>query len=146
MSSYTQEHVFLYLHAQTNINTLLYWSFTKSKKWKRIIKFSYPLNFIGGFIQPEEIFNFPIRKWKPCFSRICQKVEDWLQLFSRPLFFFVYMKLSCTFLPEKVNYREKSRSPSSTFWHIREKHGFHFLMRKLRNSTERMSPQTKLIG
>ena len=24
MSSYTQEHVFLYLHAQTNINTLLY--------------------------------------------------------------------------------------------------------------------------
>ena len=30
MSSYTQEHVFLYLHAQTNINTLLYWSYTKS--------------------------------------------------------------------------------------------------------------------
>ena len=30
MSSYTKEHVFLYLHAQTNINTLLYWSYTKS--------------------------------------------------------------------------------------------------------------------
>ena len=30
-----------------------------------------------------EIRNFPIRKWKPCFSRICQKVEDWLRLFSR---------------------------------------------------------------
>ena len=30
MSSYTQEHVFLYLHAQTNINTLLYWSYLKS--------------------------------------------------------------------------------------------------------------------
>ena len=30
MSSYTQEHVFLYLHAQTIINTLLYWSYTKS--------------------------------------------------------------------------------------------------------------------
>ena len=24
-----------------------------------------------------------MRKWKPCFSRICQKVEDWLRLFSR---------------------------------------------------------------
>ena len=24
MSSYTQEHVFLYLHAQTNMNTLIY--------------------------------------------------------------------------------------------------------------------------
>ena len=30
MSSYAHEHVFLYLHAQTNINTLLYWSYTKS--------------------------------------------------------------------------------------------------------------------
>ena len=30
MSSYTQEHVFLYLHARTIINTLLYWSYTKS--------------------------------------------------------------------------------------------------------------------
>ena len=30
MSSYTQEHVFLYFHAQSNINTLLYWSYTKS--------------------------------------------------------------------------------------------------------------------
>ena len=30
MSSYTQEHVFLYLHARTIINTLLYWSCTKS--------------------------------------------------------------------------------------------------------------------
>ena len=29
-SSYTQEHVFLYLHAQTNINTFLYWSYTIS--------------------------------------------------------------------------------------------------------------------
>ena len=30
MSSYANKHVFLYLHAHTNINTLLYWSFTKS--------------------------------------------------------------------------------------------------------------------
>ena len=42
--------------------------------------------------------------------------------------------------------REKSRSQSSTFWHIPEKHGFHFLMRKFRNSIDRMSPQMKLIG
>ena len=27
--------------------------------------------------------NFRIRKGKPCFSQICQKVEDWLRLFSR---------------------------------------------------------------
>ena len=32
-----------------------------------------------------EIPNFRIRKWKPCFSRICQKVEDWLRLFFRRL-------------------------------------------------------------
>ena len=30
MGSYTQEHDFLYLHAQTNITPLLYWSYTKS--------------------------------------------------------------------------------------------------------------------
>ena len=30
-----------------------------------------------------EIPNFRIRKWKPCFSWICQKVEDWLRLVSR---------------------------------------------------------------
>ena len=30
MSSFTQEHVSLYLQAQTNINTLFYWSYTKS--------------------------------------------------------------------------------------------------------------------
>ena len=42
--------------------------------------------------------------------------------------------------------REKSRSQSSTFWHIREKHGFHFLIRKFRLSIERLSPPMKLIG
>ena len=30
MGSYTQEHDILYLHAQTNISPLLYWSYTKS--------------------------------------------------------------------------------------------------------------------
>ena len=30
-----------------------------------------------------EILNLLIRKWKPYFSQICQKVEDWLRLFSR---------------------------------------------------------------
>ena len=30
-----------------------------------------------------EILNFLIRKLEPCFSWICQKVEDWLWLFSR---------------------------------------------------------------
>ena len=44
------------------------------------------------------------------------------------------------------NYREKSRSQSLTFLHIREKHGFHFLIRKLRVSTERMRHSIKLIG
>ena len=52
-------------------------------KWRRIIKFTYPINFIGGPNRSIETLNFLIRKWKPCFSRICQKVEDWLQLFSR---------------------------------------------------------------
>ena len=28
-----------------------------------------------------ETHNFLIRKWKPYFSQICQKVEDWLRLF-----------------------------------------------------------------
>ena len=42
MSSYTQEHVFLYLHAQTNINTLFYWSYTKSEKNQK----KFYLNFL----------------------------------------------------------------------------------------------------
>ena len=42
--------------------------------------------------------------------------------------------------------REKSRSQSSTFWHIREKQGFYFLMRKLGISTKRMRLPIKLIG
>ena len=43
-------------------------------------------------------------------------------------------------------YREKSRSQSSTSWHIREKQGFHFLMGKLGISTDRLGPPMKLIG
>ena len=35
MSSYTQEHVFMYLHAQTNINILLYWSYKKLQKFEK---------------------------------------------------------------------------------------------------------------
>ena len=36
MSSYAHKHVSLYLHAKTNINILLYWSYTKSQKnWKK---------------------------------------------------------------------------------------------------------------
>ena len=42
--------------------------------------------------------------------------------------------------------REKSRSQSSTLGHIQEKHGFHFLMRKLGNSIDRLHPRMKLIG
>ena len=42
--------------------------------------------------------------------------------------------------------REKSRSQSLSFLHIREKHGFHFLMRKLGTFTEQMWPPMKLIG
>ena len=41
---------------------------------------------------------------------------------------------------------EKSRSQSSTFWHIWEKHGFHFLMRKLSISIKWLVPRTKLTG
>ena len=43
------------------------------------------------------------------------------------------------------NDREKSRSQSSTFWHIQEKHGFHFLIWKLWISIDRLVPRTKLI-
>ena len=43
----------------------------------------------------------------------------------------------------KKNCREKSRSQSSTFWHIWEKHGFHFLMGKFRLSIDRMWPPMK---
>ena len=42
--------------------------------------------------------------------------------------------------------REKSRSLSSTFWHIREKQGFHFLIRKLGNSSGWLVPPMKFIG
>ena len=42
--------------------------------------------------------------------------------------------------------QEKSRSQSSTFWHIREKYGFHFLMGKFKLSTAWLVPQAKLIG
>ena len=42
--------------------------------------------------------------------------------------------------------REKTRSQSSTFWHIWEKQGFHFLIGKLSISTNRLHPRTRLIG
>ena len=40
----------------------------------------------------------------------------------------------------------KSGSQLSIFWHIPEKHDFHFLEYKLRISIERSVPQTKLKG
>ena len=39
-------------------------------------------------------------------------------------------EFSCDSANRRFTYREKSRSQSSTFWHIPEKQGFHFLMRK----------------
>ena len=48
-------------------------------------------------------------------------------------------------LISNVNW-EKSQSQSSTFWHNRERQGFHFLMRKLGLSTKQISPPMKLIG
>ena len=59
----------------------------------------YPINFIGGHNRLKEIPNFLIRKWKPCFSRICQKVEDWLRLFSQQLFHYSFIvgNLKCLF-------------------------------------------------
>ena len=40
---------------------------------------------------------------------------------------------------------EKSRSQSLTFWHIQEKYGFHFLIRKLSISIDQLWPPMKLI-
>ena len=116
-------------------------------KWKRIFKFTYPINFVQGCNQPDETLNFLIRKWKPCFSRICQKVKDWLRLFSRlflkstQIYNAEFAKWTCwrrdscfgrhririkVWLTDQWmdkaairNNREKSRSQSSTFWHIR---------------------------
>ena len=41
--------------------------------------------------------------------------------------------------------REKSRSQSSSFWHIWKKHGFYFLLQKLRLSINRLGISMKLI-
>ena len=38
MSSYAHKHVFFYLHAQTNLNTLLHWSYLISKIEKNSIR------------------------------------------------------------------------------------------------------------
>ena len=70
---------------------------------------------------------------------------------QRTLVFYIFQfgkncKTTHHFVKSDTIYREKSRSQSSTFWHIREKHGFHFLMRKLGISTEQMRPPMKLIG
>ena len=43
-------------------------------------------------------------------------------------------------------HREKSWSQSSTFWHIQEKHGLYFLIRKLGILSGWLEPQMKLIG
>ena len=51
-----------------------------------------------------------------------------------------------SFFPFLLIHREKSRSLSSTFWHIREKQGFHFLMGKLGNSSGWLWPPMKFIG
>ena len=66
----------------------------------------------------------------------------WSQSIDR----YVLLSTSCHVNIISCYYREKSRSQYSTFWHIREKHGFHFLMRKLRISLGRMGPPMKLIG
>ena len=47
----------------------------------QLIKFTYLINFIRGHSQPYQSLNFRIRKWKPCFSWIGKKVEDWIRLF-----------------------------------------------------------------
>ena len=74
MSSYAHKHVSLYS------NKHLY-TFLLIPHKNTIIKFTYSINFVQGCNQPYEIPNFLKRKWKPCFSQICQIVEDWL--FSR---------------------------------------------------------------
>ena len=142
------------------------------------------MNFIGGPNQPDEIPSFLIRKWKPCFSWICQKVEDRLRLFSRQfvyphqiscptckqsdvdiIFFCLFIAHTVPVSPIKSginvpssdhvssvlwcvgtwnsmlanffsrgDFFNQEKSQSSTFWHIQEKQGFYFLMRKLGNS------------
>ena len=49
---------------------------------------------------PEYTFTKDMRKWKPRFSRICQKVEDWLQLFSRQT---LKVNFCCTFHELKLD-------------------------------------------
>ena len=46
----------------------------------RTINFTYQRPQCNQLIK---MLNFHIRKWKPCFSGICQKVNDRLWLFSR---------------------------------------------------------------
>ena len=67
-------------------------------------------------------------------SRSCCDVFAFCSVFSC----FLFSKDACN--------REKSRSQSSTFCHIPEKPGFHFLMRKLSISSSQMWFQMKLIG
>ena len=57
-------------------------------------------------------------------------------------FFIILEGLSGSFF--KIDWG-KSQSQSSTFWHIQEKQGFHFLMGKLRVLSGWLGPPMKLI-
>ena len=84
-----------------------------------------------------------------CSTKRCNHLQRWRHSFendgwsgqgkSVELPYFLY-------LTQKTLIGKKSGSQSSTFLHIREKQGFHFLIGKLRLSTDRMSPPMKLIG
>ena len=85
MSSYAHQHVFLYLHAQTDIgffkslkihnsNNICGKAFCLASNETVLSNlFTLSTSFEGSFAR-FEIPNFCIRKWKPSFSRICQKV------------------------------------------------------------------------
>ena len=76
------------------------------------------------------------------FLSVCGLIASSAFLFLRP----PSINQRSSLLSSFFSYREKSRSQSSTFWHIWEIHGFHFLMKKFRISINRLGPPMKLIG
>ena len=118
-----------------------------------------PFHVMGSLWPMPAWFEFRIQSnslpgaaWKSCFKNVFSISSRWTWPIPDSGVYQWNEKCricKCFFRPNRPPccfYREKSRSQSSTFWHNREKHGFHFLIRKLRLSIDRMSPPMKLIG
>ena len=69
MSSYAYKLGFLYLHAQPNLDTLVYWSYTKSLKMKKKFNKNFSLKNLKEFIT-HEIFVIEHSAW-------CQMKENY---------------------------------------------------------------------